>query len=86
MKRIERRLGSQRHREVSDIFESAFDEQIKSGSLDAYREWVAYLLKEYYDPMYDYQIQKRAEQVAFRGCGEEVLAHIGIVTAAQPAD
>jgi tRNA 2-selenouridine synthase len=86
MKRIERRLGSQRHREVSDIFENAFDEQIRNGSLDAYREWVAYLLKEYYDPMYDYQIQKRAEQVTFRGCAEEVLAHIEITTAAQPAD
>lgn len=85
MKRIERRLGSQRHREVSDIFKNAFNEQIRSGSLDAYKEWVAYLLKEYYDPMYDYQIQKRAEQVAFRGSVEEVLAHFEIVTAARPA-
>lgn len=75
MKRIERRLGSQRHREVSDLFESAFNEQIGSGSLDAYKEWVAYLLREYYDPMYDYQIQKRAGQIEFRGCSEEVSAY-----------
>jgi len=75
MRRIERRLGSQRHREVSDIFDDAFSEQLRSGSLDAYREWVAYLLREYYDPMYDYQIQKRSEQIAFRGSAEEVVAY-----------
>ncbi|MCJ7765694.1 MAG: tRNA 2-selenouridine(34) synthase MnmH, partial [Thiovulaceae bacterium] len=86
MKRIERRLGSQRHKEVSDIFENALSEQMRSGSLDGYKEWVEYLLREYYDPMYDYQIQKRAGQVAFRGSGEEVLAYLASAEAALPAN
>ncbi|MCJ7765073.1 MAG: tRNA 2-selenouridine(34) synthase MnmH [Thiovulaceae bacterium] len=86
MKRIERRLGSQRHKELSDIFENALSEQMKSGSLDAYKEWVEYLLREYYDPMYDYQIQKRAGQVAFRGSGEEVLAYLANAEASLSAD
>jgi tRNA 2-selenouridine synthase len=76
MRRIERRLGSLRHKEVCGIFEHAVSEQRRSGSLDAYKEWVAYLLREYYDPMYDYQIQKRAGQIAFRGSAEEVLAYL----------
>lgn len=76
MKRIERRLGSQRYKEACALFENALKEQRRSGSLDAYKAWVVYLLREYYDPMYDYQIQKRAERVAFRGSAEEVLAYL----------
>ncbi|MFA6191841.1 MAG: tRNA 2-selenouridine(34) synthase MnmH [Sulfurimonas sp.] len=76
MDRIKRRLGSQRHQHVSDIFENALSEQLKSGSLEGYKEWVEYLLVEYYDPMYDYQIQKRSEQVQFRGSNEEILKHL----------
>lgn len=75
MNRIQRRLGSERHKHVCDNLQSAFNEQIRSGSLDAYKEWIEYLLKEYYDPMYDYQIQKRSSQVEFRGSSEEVLAY-----------
>ncbi len=76
MDRIKRRLGSQRHQHVSDIFENAFSEQLRNGSFEGYKEWVEYLLVEYYDPMYDYQIQKRSEQIQFRGSSEEVLKHL----------
>ncbi|MCX6077040.1 MAG: tRNA 2-selenouridine(34) synthase MnmH [Campylobacterales bacterium] len=76
MDRIKRRLGSQRHQYISDIFENAFSEQLGSSSLEGYKEWVEYLLVEYYDPMYDYQIQKRSEQIQFKGSREEVLHHL----------
>ncbi len=73
MKRIQKRLGGLRYEIVSDIFEHAFEEQMRDGSLDGHREWIEYLLAEYYDPMYDYQIQKRSDQIIFRGDHEEVL-------------
>ncbi|MDD2449696.1 MAG: tRNA 2-selenouridine(34) synthase MnmH [Sulfurimonas sp.] len=76
MHRIERRLGSQRHSEVCKSFEGAFAEQMRSGSLEAHKEWIETLLVEYYDPMYDYQIQKRSKQVAFSGSSEEILKYI----------
>lgn len=76
MDRIKRRLGNQRHQEVCELFENSCHEQITSGSLDTHKEWIEYLLREYYDPMYDYQIQKRASQVAFRGSGEEVVTFL----------
>ena len=72
MKRIAKRLGSQRYKEVTDIFDDAFGIQERDGSLEAYKPWVEYLLREYYDPMYDYQIEKRSEYVLFRGSPEEV--------------
>jgi len=76
MERIKRRLGDQRHREVLAIFEEALGEQKRSGSYEKYRDWVEYLLREYYDPMYDYQIQKRSHLVAFRGNASEVHEYI----------
>lgn len=76
MQRIERRLGNQRLGEVGRIFESALSEQRRTGGLDAYRPWVRYLLEEYYDPMYDYQIAKRTERITFRGPHEAVLEHL----------
>ncbi len=77
MERIKRRLGGLRYQNLSDIFENAVSEQIRSGSLNAHKEWVEYLLREYYDHMYDYQIQKRSEQVVFRGSSEEILSYLG---------
>lgn len=76
MDRIMKRIGSERHKEVCSIFENAVSEQKRNGSLEAYKEWAKYLLIEYYDPMYDYQIQKRSELIAFRGSSEEVLEYL----------
>lgn len=76
MYRIKRRLGNQKYSEVLAIFEEALQEQKRSGSFEKYKEWVEYLLSEYYDPMYDYQIQKRAHLVAFRGGAKEVHEYI----------
>lgn len=76
MSRIKKRLGTERYKQVCDIFENAFYEQMQRGSLEAYREWIEYLLREYYDPMYDYQIQKRSKQVEFRGSSEEVVEYL----------
>ena len=67
MKRIERRLGYEKYGVVSALFDSAVSEQIQNGSFLRYKEWVEYLLRYYYDPMYDYQIQKRSRRVLFRG-------------------
>jgi tRNA 2-selenouridine synthase len=76
MNRIIRRLGSQRHKEVSTSFERAFDEQMRCGSLEAHKEWIETLLSEYYDPMYDYQIEKKSKQVEFRGSSEEIVEYL----------
>ncbi|MDD5373053.1 MAG: tRNA 2-selenouridine(34) synthase MnmH [Sulfurimonas sp.] len=76
MKRIEKRLGYEKYAIVCALFKSGVDEQIKNGSYEKYKEWIEYLLGEYYDPMYDYQIQKRSKQVVFRGSEREVYEYI----------
>ncbi len=76
MGRIMKRIGSERHKQVCNLFEDAVIQQKSSGELEGYKAWVDYLLQEYYDPMYDYQIQRRSEQIVFRGSAEEILAYL----------
>ena len=59
--RIKRRLGGVRFEQLSQKIREAF-----AGTLD-HREWISYLLREYYDPMYDFQLQRKIHRVAFRG-------------------
>lgn len=76
MDRIKKRLGMQRYQQLYTLFDNALFQQIKSGSADAHKEWIIYLLKEYYDPMYDYQIQKRSTQVQLRASSTEILSYL----------
>ena len=76
MKRIRRRLGLERYKIVCDLFEEAIKEQRENNSLELYKVWVSYLLYEYYDPMYDYQIKKNASRILFRGNAKEVISYI----------
>jgi tRNA 2-selenouridine synthase len=45
---------------------AAFD-QHESGDTEAHLHWVSALLEWYYDPMYDYQLTRKAERVVYRG-------------------
>jgi tRNA 2-selenouridine synthase len=76
MLRIKRRLGGERYKVLCQIFDDAFNMQKKSASLEKYKEWISYLLVEYYDPMYDYQIEKNKERIIFRGSAKEIEAFL----------
>jgi len=72
MSRIKRRLGGERYQKVSALFEEAFRMQKEHRDLEAYKVWIDYLLVEYYDPMYDYQIAKNKDRIVFRGSEQEI--------------
>lgn len=76
MQRIKKRLGGLRYQHLCGIFDNAVSIQIATGSLDAYKELIAYLLIEYYDPMYDYQIKKNASRIVFRGSSTQVEQYL----------
>jgi tRNA 2-selenouridine synthase len=54
------------------LFDIAQKEQESTGSQLGYKVWVEYLLREYYDPMYDYQIEMNHARIIFRGSSEEI--------------
>ncbi|MFP4698354.1 MAG: tRNA 2-selenouridine(34) synthase MnmH [Eubacteriales bacterium] len=74
--KIKKRLGGIRFNKVLDLFEQAYQEQIKTGNMTLHKNWLETLLKDYYDPMYKYQIQKKADRIVFEGSTNEVLHYL----------
>ncbi|MFK7974905.1 MAG: hypothetical protein AB8C02_02155, partial [Halioglobus sp.] len=44
-----------------------FAQQWSQSALDGHREWISFLLNEYYDPMYEYQLEQRGGRYLFQG-------------------
>ncbi len=75
--KIQRRLGAERYDIISQALEAALSQQSADGSVDAHRVWINELLTNYYDPMYDYQLNKKLDRLCFRGNKDEFLAWSG---------
>ena len=76
IERIKKRLGSERYLQIKVLFSTAFTKQLQTGETGMHKSWIQMLLSDYYDPMYDYQIEKSPIPILFRGNAEEVLAFI----------
>ncbi|MBT8119594.1 MAG: tRNA 2-selenouridine(34) synthase MnmH [Gammaproteobacteria bacterium] len=74
--KIQRRLGGVRHRELKTLLTDAIHVQKSSGNAEAHKDWIKILLVDYYDPMYDFQTEKKLDRVVFRGSQEEVLGYL----------
>lgn len=68
--RIKRRLGGALHAEISRQLHQAF---AGSGSHTA---WISTLLEKYYDPMYDYQLERKQARIKFRGNWMDVMEYM----------
>ncbi len=71
--KIKKRVGSELHKELQDILKSSLEAQLKSGDLQGYKKLIEVLLVAYYDPMYDYQIEKTEIPILFKGTHSEIL-------------
>ncbi len=70
--RIRKRLGSERYRQLEQVMINALDQQQSSGSVSAHEAWIKTLLVDYYDPMYEYQLQNKQTRIQFTGDYQEV--------------
>ncbi len=70
--RIRKRLGGVRYEEMTAQLEQALSAH-RRGDTEQHRSWIRRLLEDYYDPMYRYQLDKKADRIAFRGGPDEVL-------------
>lgn len=73
--RIQTRLGGLRYTQIKSSLEDAFAAQLKNGNYKLHEAWIGYLLKEYYDPMYKYQIENTNKKILFKGNADDVLAY-----------
>ena len=71
--RIRKRLGGDRYKELSAQMDNAISAH-KKGNASAHKLWIHALLSDYYDPMYQWQLRQRQEQIVFRGDSEAVTA------------
>lgn len=73
---ITKRLGRERYAELDAVMVEALAQQEKNGKLDRHRDWIASLLRDYYDPMYAYQCAKKEDRIVFRGNHQEVVDYL----------
>ena len=71
--RISKRLGGLRCQQISEMMSLAFERQWQTGDSSWHRHWIIELLEKYYDPMYQYQLSKRAGERLFSGDRAAVL-------------
>ncbi|WP_299775273.1 tRNA 2-selenouridine(34) synthase MnmH [uncultured Pseudoteredinibacter sp.] len=71
--RIRKRLGGLRYQALQKEFEQACQSWSKQQEASAFYGPIEQLLRDYYDPMYKYQLQQRQGQVLFRGRCQELV-------------
>ncbi len=74
---IRKRLGGVRYAELNRLMAQALD-QHRQGNPEAHKLWIRFLLTDYYDPMYDYQLSKRDNRVALSGDRSTLAQRLGI--------
>ncbi|MCL1039592.1 tRNA 2-selenouridine(34) synthase MnmH [Shewanella submarina] len=71
-KGIEKRLGGKAAAEIRQQVEDALVMQESRNDLSGHLLWIAQLLELYYDPMYHFQMEKKAPRIRFKGTHQEV--------------
>ena len=67
LSRIQKRFGPERYATASALLEQALEKHRIDDDIESYRPFIVMLLEQYYDPMYDYQLERRDTEVLFRG-------------------
>lgn len=67
--RLHRRLGGARYQQLEKTLQQALERQLTDDPAagELHRQWIRVLLRDYYDPMYDYQLSQKADLIVFRG-------------------
>lgn len=71
--KAEKRLGGDRHKLLLTKVKEAYHHQLATGSTDKNIEWIQIFLREYYDPMYEYQLNQHKKIITYEGTTDEVI-------------
>ena len=69
---VHKRLGLEKFTALKTVLDDALSIQKSSGCCEAHINWIAPILKDYYDPMYQYQLSQKTERIQFSGSAQEV--------------
>lgn len=73
---IKKRLGQQRYSELDTVMAEALQQQVSNGGVGRHRDWIAPLLSDYYDPMYEHQRIQKVERNVFSGNQQEIVEYL----------
>ncbi len=71
--RIKKRLGNELYLKFKTLFNEVYNTFLSTKDINVFKPFIQRLLEDYYDPMYDYQIEKTKIPIIFRGDASEVL-------------
>jgi tRNA 2-selenouridine synthase len=74
--KIQKRLGEVRYKELLKILNNAIQKHQNSNDLSEYVPLIELLLVDYYDPMYNYQINKKKHRIIFQGDSKAVFEYL----------
>lgn len=76
LRNIVKRLGRERYAELAALLEAALARQLADGDAMLHGAWIEALLRDYYDPMYAYQLEKKSQRIEFRGDQRAVVDYL----------
>lgn len=71
--RIRKRFGGENYQRARALLDDALAMHRHYDETSEYRPFIEMLLREYYDPMYDYQLSKKSDRVVFKGTCDQIL-------------
>jgi tRNA 2-selenouridine synthase len=69
--RVQKRLGDERTTHILKLMKEAIQIQHKD-NFNYHRQWLIAITRDYYDPMYVYQLKKREQKIVFKGNYQDV--------------
>lgn len=84
LRRIAKRLGAQRYQCLAERMDKALAEHDCADGVDMHRDWIEVLLREYYDPMYAFQREAKADRIVFSGERDAVIEYLKAHSHTQP--
>ncbi|MDV4151913.1 tRNA 2-selenouridine(34) synthase MnmH [Clostridium sp. AL.422] len=67
MDRLKKRLGGDKFKKVITELEFAYKNQLSTGNTEYHKYWIELFLKEYYDPLYKFSLEKVKDRIIFQG-------------------
>ena len=74
--KLAKRLGGSLHQALRAVMLRALAQQNSTGDVALHRDWIAALLRHYYDPMYAFQRNNRSDRIVFEGDRPDVMAYL----------
>ena len=71
--RVRKRLGSENYKTIASKMDDALRRQHNCGDTSGHDAWIYSMLRDYYDPMYVYQLREQSHKIMFQGSYDEVL-------------